>query len=455
MKYSPVKWALKNDSEALQCIIYQLSCLIYPVYGNFSILTNEGGIGVSSNLPTLRVREVIKICYTFWRMKTNLIDEVITSGVAHIFPSREDFKKVLQSGKKLTVYNGIDPTAPSLHLGHLVVLRKLKEFQRLGHQVILLVGDFTAMIGDPSGKAAARKPMTKSEVLKNAKNYKSQAGKILNFSGKNPAEMKFNSTWLEKLNLLRILNIASSFTAQQLLERDMFQKRIEKGLPIFLPEFIYPLLQGYDSVVMNVDVEIGGSDQVFNMLVGREMVKRHLGKEKFVLGTKLLTVGEVKMGKTESVFIPLSSSATEMFAKIMALSDEVLPSFFELLSDLDFLKLPKQKPMEVKKLLAKEILGQLFSKDEVEKAKVEFEEVFQKGMEPKEAPSLNLSSFQSPPTVSEALLKGNVVSSKSEVRRLVIQGAIEDEKGKIISPNEKVRVGVYKIGKYRFLKVKP
>lgn len=378
------------------------------------------------------------------------IEETLTSGVKEILPSKEALKKILESGKKLTIYNGIDPTGPSLHLGHLVVLRKLKDFQDLGHKIILLIGDFTAKIGDPSGKISTRKTLTRKEVMNNAKDYKEQASKILNFSGDNPAEIKFNSHWLSKLTFEEILKLAANFTSQQLLERDMFQERLRSDKPIFLPELFYPLLQGYDSVAMKVDIEVGGTDQIFNMLVGRDLVKKYLGKEKFVVSLKLLTVGEVKMGKTESVLIPLSFSAKEMFGKLMALPDEALPSFFELLTDQDA---PNLEPMEAKKLLARETLSQLFGEKEAKLAQEEFETVFQKGETPKEAPTISLSSISSNATILEALLKAGIVESKSEIRRLIIAGAVEDDKGKINDPNAKAQKGTYKIGKYRFLKV--
>lgn len=383
------------------------------------------------------------------------LKEVLGRGVEAIFPSSQAFEKALKSGKKLTIYNGIDPTAPSLHLGHFVVLRKLRQFQDLGHKIILLFGDFTAMIGDPSGKLQARKPLTRSEILKNSKDYKDQAGKILNFSGKNPAKIKFNNTWLSKLTFEEILKLASNFTAQQLLERDMFQKRIEAQKPIFLTELIYPLLQGYDSVAMEVDCEIGGSDQTFNMLVGRELVKRYLNKEKFVLTTKLLTIGQAKMGKTETLFIPLSLSSNEMFGKIMALPDSAMPSFFELLTDIEPGNFEKLSPLEAKKLLAREILTQLFSKTQVREAQKEFESVFQRRSTPASMPVFKANGKTY--SVTELLFNSGSVSSRSQAKRLIEQGAIEID-GKVVkSSQEQVgdREVIIKIGKRKFLKILP
>ncbi|OGD86199.1 tyrosine--tRNA ligase [Candidatus Curtissbacteria bacterium RBG_16_39_7] len=383
------------------------------------------------------------------------LQNVLERGVETVFPSKLAFEKALGSGKKLTIYNGIDPTASSLHLGHLVVLKKLRQFQDLDHKIILLFGDFTAMIGDPSGKLQARKAQTRAQVLANVKDYKNQAAKILNFSGKNPAEIRFNSAWLSKLSFEEIIQLASHFTTQQLLERDMFQKRVRAQKPIYLPELIYPLLQGYDSVAMKVDVEVGGSDQMFNMLVGRELVKKYLGKEKFVLTTKLLTVGEVKMGKTESVFTPLSLPPSEMFGKIMALPDDAMPSFFELLTDLEPGNFENLLPLEAKKLLAKEILKQLFAQSQVGAAQREFESVFQKRGTP-----TTMTVFKANDktySVVEVLAKSESVSSRSQAKRLVEQGAIEID-GKVVkSSQEKVgnREIVIKIGKRKFLKILP
>lgn len=208
------------------------------------------------------------------------IDEVLSRGVANVYPSKQELEKVLRSGKKIRLYNGIDPTGNTLHLGHMVVLRKLRQFQDLGHGVIMLIGDFTGMIGDPSGKSETRKPLTREQVLENAKNYKEQASKILRFEGGNPAEIKYNSEWLDKLSYSEVANIASLLTYAQVIERDMFQKRIKEGKDLFLSEFLYPLMQGYDSVAMDVDLEVGGSDQTFNMLTGRDLMKKMKGKEK-------------------------------------------------------------------------------------------------------------------------------------------------------------------------------
>jgi tyrosyl-tRNA synthetase len=217
------------------------------------------------------------------------IEELLTRGVEKIYPTKEALEKVLKSDKKIKLYQGFDPTGSHLHLGHMVGFRKLRQFQNLGHEVIFLIGDFTGMIGDPSGKSDSRKPLTREEVLENAKSYKEQAGKILNFEGNNPVKLMFNSEWLSKLNYAEILQMASLVTYAQIIERDMFQKRIQEGKDLYLSEFLYPLMQGYDSIAMDVDLEVGGSDQIFNMLAGRDLMKKVKNKEKFVLATQLLS----------------------------------------------------------------------------------------------------------------------------------------------------------------------
>lgn len=385
-------------------------------------------------------------------MSQNL-EKILTRGVEAIYPSKESFEKAARA-RQLTIYNGIDPTAASLHLGHLVILRKLAQFQNLEHKIILLIGDFTATIGDPSGKLEARKQLTKGQVLENAKDYKNQAGKILSFGGSNAAEIRFNSAWLSKLNLGQILQLASNFTTPQLLERDMFQKRLAAGNPIFLHELMYPLLQGYDSVAMKVDAEIGGSDQIFNMLVGRDLVKRYLGKEKFVLATKLLVVGEVKMGKTESVFVPLTLPNNEMFGKIMAIPDSAMPSFFELLTDVGTEDWGRLKPLEAKKLLAKEILLQLFKKDEVLKAQKEFERVFQEKELPKQAQIFRPKGKSY--GILDLLTDAKLVNSKSEAKRMVNQGAVEVNQKVVrdIKAEIEAKIGtIIKVGKYKFIQI--
>ncbi|HEY5587991.1 MAG TPA: tyrosine--tRNA ligase, partial [Candidatus Paceibacterota bacterium] len=215
-------------------------------------------------------------------------NDLLTRGISATFPSKDFILNKMNHGEKLTIYLGIDPTGPTLHLGHSIPIKILSDFQKAGHKVILLMGDFTAMIGDPTDKSAARKQLTHKEVMVNLKNYKKQASALLSFVGKNPAQFKFNSSWLSKMNFEDVLSLASQMTVQQMLERDMFNKRLKEGKPIYINEFMYPLMQAYDSVAMNVDGEIGGNDQTFNMLCGRDLMKTMKNKEKFVITVKLL-----------------------------------------------------------------------------------------------------------------------------------------------------------------------
>lgn len=389
---------------------------------------------------------------------SNKIDELLTRGVEKIYPSREALEKVLRSGKKIRLYNGIDPTGPFLHLGHMVVLRKLRQFQNLGHHVILLIGDFTGMIGDPSGKSRARKPMTREQLLTNAKTYKEQASKILDFEGKNPVEIKYNSEWLDKLSFADVMRLAGLATYSQVIERDMFQKRIKEGKDIFVNEFLYPLMQGYDSVAMDVDLEVGGSDQTFNMLMGRTLMKKIKGKEKFVLTTPLLAEpGRAKMGKTEGNLIALTEEPNEMFGRIMAWSDRMIIPGFTLLTDTPREEIKTNvNPMELKKKLAREIVTQLHSAQAAQEAQEEFERVFQKG----ETPLYDISIYRiqaGKRNIVDLLVETKLTPSRSEAKRLVEQGGVEVDGVKVLSIKNNVLVKdgtTVRAGKRKFVKIK-
>jgi len=262
------------------------------------------------------------------------IESFLGRSVENVFPSREFLEARMKEGKPLSLYVGVDPTGPSLHMGHAIWLRKLAQWQKLGHKAIVLIGDFTAMIGDPTDKGAARKQLTREQVLENCKTYKEQASKFLRFEGENAAELKFNSEWLGKMNFADVLDLASRFTVQQMLERDMFERRVEEKKPIYIHEFMYPLMQGYDSVAMGVDGEMGGNDQTFNMLAGRTLMKDMAGKEKFVVAYRLLTdpTGK-KMGKSEGNMITFQDSPDDMFGKVMSWTDGMIVAGFELCTD--------------------------------------------------------------------------------------------------------------------------
>ena len=394
------------------------------------------------------------------------IEELLTRGVDHIYPSREALEKVLRSGKKLRLYQGFDPTATQLHIGHAVAIRKLRQFQDLGHHVIFLIGDGTGQAGDPSGKTKSReKFMTREELRTNARDYVKQASKIVRFNEPNPVEILYNSEWLNKLTLVEILNIAGHFSWQQLAERDLYQERIKRGETLNFREALYPLLQGYDSVAMNVDLELGGTDQSFNMLAGRQLVAQMLHKEKFVMTVPLLTDAKgVKIGKTEGNSIGLTDPPAEFYGKIMSLGDEVIIPCFTLLTDIPMEDIESMKakmksgnnPMIFKKQLAFELTKLLNDESSAQKAQEEFETVHQKG----ESLSVSAPVFETKRTdwnIIDLLVATNQVASKSEARRLVEQKAIEINS---VNPpagvlNAKLKNDdIIKIGKRKFVKIK-
>jgi len=361
------------------------------------------------------------------------VKEILEKGVEKIYPSSEALERALKSGKKIRLYCGYDPTVPSLHLGHAITLRKLSQFQNLGHEVIFLLGDFTGMIGDPSDKTAARKRLTREQLNKNLKNYKKQVSKILRFSGKNTTKIMRNSKWSDKLTFFDLIELASNFTVQQMIIRDMFQERIKKDRPIYLHEFLYPLAQAYDSVAMDVDLEIGGNDQTFNMLCGRELMKAVKNKEKFVLTTKLLNdpTGK-KMGKTEGNMINLNEKPSEMYGKIMAWPDSLILAGFELCTDTSVEEIKtiemqignnKLNPRDVKARLAKEIVRIHHSEKDAEKAEQEFNRVFKEHKTPSQITNYKLKSIKT--NILDLLVKTKLAPSKSEAKRLVEQGAIK------------------------------
>ena len=359
------------------------------------------------------------------------IKKLLTRGVEQIYPRAEFLQELLQNGRRLRLYHGLDPTAPFLHIGHALQLRKLREFQELGHEVILLIGSFTGMIGDPTDKGSARAQLTRKQVLENAATYKKQASKFLSFSGKNAARIMFNHKWLAKLTLEDVVDLASHFTVQQMLERDMFDRRLQEGKPIYLHEFLYPLMQGYDSVAMNVDLEIGGSDQTFNMLAGRTLMKAVKGKEKAVLTLKLITNDEgKKMSKSEGGFIALSDSAEDIYGKIMAMADSMILPYFELATDVTLEEIEGMKiqlengvnPRDLKTRLAATVVAMCHSEEKAQKAAEHFELVFRQHAVPTD---VLVHSISGSLNIIDLLLETDLVSSKNEARRLIEQGAIK------------------------------
>jgi tyrosyl-tRNA synthetase len=394
-----------------------------------------------------------------------IVEDLLGRSTDKIYPSKEAFRQALLKGR-LIVYHGVDPTGPHLHLGHLTNFLLLKQFQDLGHKIILLVGDFTARIGDPTDKTAARKPLTKKEVAINLKTFKIQVQKILSFSGKNPARIVFNSKWHEKLGFSQILELASHFTVQQMLERDMFEKRLKEEKPIGLHEFFYPLMQGYDSVALNVDLEVGGTDQTFNMLMGRDLMKIYRNKNKFVVTTKLLVnpkTGEKLMNKSEGGMINLDDTAPQMFGKIMALTDE---SMFEVarfsslmpINEIDELNKGIKdglNPRDVKLKIAEVVVEGVFGKILASKAREDFLNLFSKKEIPSDAPILKLKNKNI--SVVDLVFQSGVVKSKSEAWRLIEQGAFSMNGEVYKNPKESLILDGgenLKIGKKSFFRVK-
>lgn len=396
------------------------------------------------------------------------IEEILSRSINAIYPSKEDFKKILLSGKRLTFYNGIDPTAPYAHLGHAMNYHILKDFQDLGHRVIVLVGDFTAMIGDPTDKSSARVRLSKEQVKTNLKNYKKQIGKILDFSDKkNPAEFMMNSKWLSKLTFEDVAEIASNFTVQHMIERDTFQKRLKEEKPLYLHEFFYPLMQGYDSVAMEADVEIGGTDQLFNMLAGRTLVKRYLDKEKFVITHPMLEnpkTGEILMSKSAGTGISLVDSPSDMYGKVMALPDEAIELCFRHCTKLPLREIEEisksmsegANPRDHKMHLAREIVSMYHSNKDADKAESVFKKTFSKG----EMPTTDVKEVKAKKgtALQDVLASADLVESNTAFRRLVSEGAIKliNKDDEIVSdPKFLVEEDLdVRVGKKRFIKIR-
>lgn len=376
----------------------------------------------------------------------------------------EELLERLKSGKPLRVKVGFDPTAPDLHLGHTVLINKMRQFQTLGHQVIFLIGDFTGLIGDPTGKNATRQALTREAVEENAETYKLQIFKILD---PDQTEIAFNSVWMNELGSAGLIQLAAQHTVARMLERDDFSKRYKGGQPIAIHEFLYPLVQGYDSVALKSDVELGGTDQKFNLLMGRELQKNYGQKPQVVLTMPLLEGldGVNKMSKSLNNYIGITDAPEDMFGKIMSISDELMWRYFELLSFRSNEELATFKqdveagknPRDVKFLLAEEIITRFHSAGDAVKAQAAFIARFQKGAVPDEMPEVTLSTTAGGIGIANLLKDVGLVSSTSDGIRMIKQGAvridgerIEDARLRVDSDTEHV----YQVGKRRFARVK-
>jgi tyrosyl-tRNA synthetase len=390
------------------------------------------------------------------------IQNLLTKGVAEILPNKNFLEALLLKDKKLSIYAGFDPTGPTLHIGHTIQLRKLRHFQDLGHQIIFLIGDFTARIGDPTDKTSARKQLTEKEIKANLKLYKKQAEKFISFSGLNAAKIKYNNDWLGKMKFADVLELASHMTVDQMLKRDMFARRIEEEKPIYIHEFMYPLMQGYDSVYMDVDGEVGGNDQLFNMLAGRTLLKQMKNKEKFVITTKLLEDNTgIKMGKTTGNMVSLLDTPTDMYGKIMSWTDGLIVPGFELCTDASMEDVRNTEselahgahPRTIKMALAYEITRFIHGEKAAQDAQDFFVQTFQKKEIPTDAEKISISGK----TLEDILTENNLLASKGEVRRLLEGGAIKNLTADIVLLVEDAKkspeAGVYKIGKAKFVEL--
>lgn len=373
---------------------------------------------------------------------------------------KNHLEKQLLSGKHLRVKLGIDPSSPDLHIGHAVVLRKLRAFQELGHKVVLVVGSFTGMIGDPTGKTSVRKKLSAADVKKNFTSYKRQAGKIIDI---NKTEVVYNDKWLAKKKFEDILQLASSFTVSQMLERDMFQERVKNDLPINMTEFFYPLMQGYDSVEVKADIEIGGTDQLFNILAGRVIQKHYNMPEQDVITCPLLVGvdGHKKMSKSEDNFISLDDTEHDMYGKIMSIPDHVIPHYYELATEcsekevIDItreLERSKVNPRDVKMKLADIVVSMYYTKAKARTAEEQFKNIFQKKGEPELIPSFEIA-MPSQLSIIDVVTSAFGIS-KSDVRRLIDQQGLRKNKMLVQNINEIVKDGdILQKGKRHFVKI--
>jgi len=388
---------------------------------------------------------------------------LLLRGVEEIVPKKE-FHKKLDEKRSLRVKLGFDPTAPDLHLGHTVILNKLKLFQDLGHQVIFLIGDFTGLVGDPSGVNETRPVLTEKEIKENAKTYERQVFKILD---KKKTEIRFNSEWMDKFLPEDFIRLSSVQTVARMLERDDFSKRYSAQKPISIHEFLYPLLQGYDSVALDADIELGGTDQKFNLLLGRE-VQKFYDKEPQVAFTLPLLEGldgVKKMSKSLNNYIAIEDYADDMFGKIMSISDVLMWRYFELLSFRDEEEITELKksqkegsnPRDIKFLLAEEIVNRFHGEGSGNNAKEEFQSRFQKGNNPSDIKEITISLQEQSITLAKVLKEAKMVPSTSEALRLIKQGAVRIEGKKILDSKHEISLNsslLYQVGKRKFSKIK-
>jgi len=401
-------------------------------------------------------------------MKAKIAEQVklLTRGTVEIFTEEELADKLTEAAKtgtQLRIKLGLDPTSPDIHLGHTVVLRKMRQFQDLGHKAVLIIGDYTARIGDPSGQDSTRPILSTKQIEENAKTYFEQAGKILDTS-EDKLEIRYNSEWLSDLGLTDVIMLTSTMTVARMLERDTFELRYKKGDPIGVHEFLYPLMQGYDSVMVKSDVELGGTDQTFNNLVGRDIQRAHNQTPQVVITMPILVGldGKEKMSKSKGNYIGVTDEPADMFGKIMSISDEMMENYFTLLTDLPTEKIAeltnpdKTHPKEAKVLLGKTIVSEFYNDSTAQLAAAEFDKVFAQGQLPNDIPEVEMAA--EPIMASKLLVYCKLLESTSEAKRMIrTQSAVSINGNKINDPNAEITPTdgmIIQVGKRKFAKLK-
>ncbi len=389
------------------------------------------------------------------------IEELLTRNVEEAI-NKEHLKKRLLSGDKLRIKFGVDPTSADLHLGHSLPFRKLKQFQELGHQIIFLIGDFTAQIGDPSARLDQRRPLSEKQIKENMKDYIKEAGKILNMK---KVEVRYNSEWYKKKKSFFFMDLTSRFTFARLIERNEFKQRIKKDIDISMLELIYPILQGYDSIELNADVEIGGTDQKFNLLMGRKTQKKYKKPQQDIITIPLLigSDGVRKMSKSYKNYIGLNASPKDMYGEIMAISDSLIWHYFKMLTGISLKEIEKTKnkvhqsilnPKDAKSFLAKEIVAIYHSKKEAIKAEKEFDKVFKEHKKPEKIPQVKIKNKEMP--ILDLLVKTKMAQSKAEAKRLTEQGGVKINDKKTDDWKEVVKIKsglIIQVGPRKFVKI--
>ena len=391
--------------------------------------------------------------------------QLLKRGTVEIYSEaelKEKLTEAVKTKRQLRIKLGLDPTSPDIHLGHTVVLRKMRQFQDLGHIAVLIIGDYTARIGDPSGQNATRPMLSTEQIEQNAKTYFEQAGKILDTS-KEKLEIRYNSEWLSDLRLADIIKLTSNMTVARMLERDTFEIRYKKGDPIGIHEFLYPLMQGYDSVMIQSDVELGGTDQTFNNLVGRDL-QRISGQSPQIVMTMPILVGldgKEKMSKSKDNYIGVTDEPKDMFGKVMSISDDMMENYFTLLTNLEtdnideLVNPDKTHPKETKVLLGKTIVSQFYDESAAETAAAEFEKVFAQGKLPEDMPEVPIDNTAV--SVKQLLLLCKLVETGGEAKRMAAQGGVSIDGNKVTDPNAEITPTnemVIQVGKRKFAKLK-